>query len=545
MQTSPIFETGGARTFGGANVGSGSGDLFLALLKESAARQDADPPVFPETTRPDEPRRETDGRVEDRREVPHRAEETRRPATERHDEHRETDEVRREPATRRAEDTDQGRSRAERETSTSAAADEAHAGAGQEAGSGTETTDAAAAETAQPVEPEASPETADATNEVSGPASQTDAANPTVDAATVVPQVPAPAAPDGETATDGSGEASSESDATQALVADDPAAALSAQTAASGTATLSAMSGAAVVQASQTTGATGTPATAKHAPKTDPLLTATMVSADTRRVAGGAQGTPKADGVDPGAVRSAGAGLEARLTPAGQVLGDQTSVGSSALAAATALGQANAKALGNGSAMKPAFTLAAATSGTASAGQAEAPLPAHLGMSSLQAGSTAARALGEVPVTTSRPSGPAVPIGEVAVHIQRAAAKGEERIRIQLHPAELGQIDVRLKLGTDGVTRAMVQVERPETLDLLQRDARGLERALQDAGLKTDSNSLSFSLRDHGQGGLYEGYGLSAGYDGAAEGSGLAEASEDLEAQTRPMLSNRALDIHV
>jgi hypothetical protein len=43
----------------------------------------------------------------------------------------------------------------------------------------------------------------------------------------------------------------------------------------------------------------------------------------------------------------------------------------------------------------------------------------------------------------------------------------------------------------------MIIAERSETLDILQKDVRVLERALQDAGLKTDQNSLSFDL--HGR----------------------------------------------
>jgi hypothetical protein len=42
--------------------------------------------------------------------------------------------------------------------------------------------------------------------------------------------------------------------------------------------------------------------------------------------------------------------------------------------------------------------------------------------------------------------------------------------------------------------------DRQDTLDLLRRDAPTLERALQDAGLKTANNGLQFSLRDHGFG---------------------------------------------
>ena len=39
-------------------------------------------------------------------------------------------------------------------------------------------------------------------------------------------------------------------------------------------------------------------------------------------------------------------------------------------------------------------------------------------------------------------------------------------------------------------------VDRVETLDLLRRDAPQLERALEQAGMKTSENGLQFSLRD-------------------------------------------------
>ena len=42
-------------------------------------------------------------------------------------------------------------------------------------------------------------------------------------------------------------------------------------------------------------------------------------------------------------------------------------------------------------------------------------------------------------------------------------------------------------------------------MDLLQRDARDLERALQDAGLRADSGSLSFNLRGDGRNGAQNG----------------------------------------
>lgn len=83
---------------------------------------------------------------------------------------------------------------------------------------------------------------------------------------------------------------------------------------------------------------------------------------------------------------------------------------------------------------------------------------------------------------------------QVAVHIQRAVREGTGKISIQLSPSELGRVEVKLEIDEDKRVTAAVTVERASTLELLQRDARNLERALHDAGLKTDGGALSFSL---------------------------------------------------
>lgn len=140
---------------------------------------------------------------------------------------------------------------------------------------------------------------------------------------------------------------------------------------------------------------------------------------------------------------------------------------------------------------------------------------------------------------------PSVPVEQVAVHIQKAVGAGQSRIQIRLHPAELGQIDVKLNLGSDGTVRAVVSVEKPETFELLQRDARGLERALQDAGLKTNSESLTFNLRgeQHQRSG--------AGQEEAGAGPDLANDGGDSDtpdgAAAAPVhiMSQHVLDIRV
>jgi len=94
---------------------------------------------------------------------------------------------------------------------------------------------------------------------------------------------------------------------------------------------------------------------------------------------------------------------------------------------------------------------------------------------------------------------PAVPVSEqMLVHIRAGVKEGRSSIKIQLDPAELGRVEVRLDVNMDGRTGIVITADNKDTLDMLQRDSRGLERMLQDAGLKADSGSLSFNLRNGG-----------------------------------------------
>ncbi|RDD63643.1 flagellar hook-length control protein FliK [Ferruginivarius sediminum] len=138
---------------------------------------------------------------------------------------------------------------------------------------------------------------------------------------------------------------------------------------------------------------------------------------------------------------------------------------------------------------------------------------------------------------------------QVAVQIQRAAGQGQQRLNIRLHPAELGRIEVKLDVGDDGAVRAVLAVDKAETLDMLQRDTRGLEKALQNAGLKTDGGSLSFNLRGEqggqdqfGNGGGNHHHGTSPAGLGSEEGS-VPETVADVPPSLR--LSDDGLDIRV
>ncbi len=116
------------------------------------------------------------------------------------------------------------------------------------------------------------------------------------------------------------------------------------------------------------------------------------------------------------------------------------------------------------------------------------PQPTHL-----QAANTAAAAQQLQPQVAANPP---VPLAGVAVEIATSAKAGKTSFDIRLDPAELGRIDVRLEVDKHGNVTSHLTVEKPETLTMLRQDAPQLQRALEQAGLKTNDSGLQFSLRD-------------------------------------------------
>lgn len=95
---------------------------------------------------------------------------------------------------------------------------------------------------------------------------------------------------------------------------------------------------------------------------------------------------------------------------------------------------------------------------------------------------------------------PYVPVGEqVALNLKQAIAADNNEIRIQLKPASLGTIDVKLNVGQDGRINAVISTDRSDTLNMLKQDAGTLQQALRNAGLNADSSSLSFNLSSDAQ----------------------------------------------
>jgi flagellar hook-length control protein FliK len=90
-------------------------------------------------------------------------------------------------------------------------------------------------------------------------------------------------------------------------------------------------------------------------------------------------------------------------------------------------------------------------------------------------------------------------VAQVTIALALGAGQAP-RLTVALEPETLGRVEIRIERGTDGEA-ASVQVlaERPETLALLQRDSRDLDRALAQAGISVSSGGLQFGLATGGR----------------------------------------------
>jgi flagellar hook-length control protein FliK len=121
----------------------------------------------------------------------------------------------------------------------------------------------------------------------------------------------------------------------------------------------------------------------------------------------------------------------------------------------------------------------------------------------LAAATTAAAPIGPLSVTAA--TNAPVPLSGLALEIAVSARSGKSRFEIRLDPADLGRIDVRVDIDRNGQVTSHLTVEKPETLSMLRQDAPQLQRALDDAGLKTGNGGLQFSLRDQSSSGQNSG----------------------------------------
>lgn len=245
-----------------------------------------------------------------------------------------------------------------------------------------------------------------------------------------------------------------------------------------------------------------------NASQAAPSTTATMAAAAAAVPVGGIGAAAATAGSKVAVGATAGAGI---ATASGQSITDQGDSGSAAQDGESGTEQ------GSHDAQAPALldTLAGrSTHGAAGTDAARFLMPGQTAEAAQAAGGGAAQSLlsgqqvaSGVDLSKSYIGGqgrvPQYPptLMQVSMNLQKAVQSGADTVTVQLKPDDLGSINVRLSFEKDGRVKANITADNVKTLDMLQRNSGDLQKNLQNAGIKADSDSLSFSLQDDGQSG--------------------------------------------
>lgn len=106
---------------------------------------------------------------------------------------------------------------------------------------------------------------------------------------------------------------------------------------------------------------------------------------------------------------------------------------------------------------------------------------------------------------------------QVGMEVTRAAKEGNTEFTVRLNPVELGKVTIKMAFDKDGTSSLKILAQNPETLALLQRDQRGLERAIEAGGLKSSQSEISIELDTQ--------------HDGQSAGKAFTEAAREEMAQ--------------
>ncbi|WP_321394020.1 flagellar hook-length control protein FliK [Emcibacter sp.] len=131
---------------------------------------------------------------------------------------------------------------------------------------------------------------------------------------------------------------------------------------------------------------------------------------------------------------------------------------------------------------------------------------------------------------------------QIVAAVSRHMNAGKSTFRIQLNPAELGQVDVKMEFASDGKMMTTLTVDNERTLHLLQRDQGSLGKMLENAGFDMNQGNLNFSLRQ--QAGNDTGFGRP---DGSYSSDGdLQSEDEQVPAEILSVnVTDSGLDISV
>ncbi|MEH6728681.1 MAG: flagellar hook-length control protein FliK, partial [Hyphomicrobiales bacterium] len=138
---------------------------------------------------------------------------------------------------------------------------------------------------------------------------------------------------------------------------------------------------------------------------------------------------------------------------------------------------------------------------------------------------------------------PTVNSADIAVQMARNKADGKNQFTIRLTPESMGTITVKLNITNNTNLTAQLQVEKPETLALLQKDLAGLEKALKAQGFTTSDGDLTIALKPSSLGVRGGEAAMNSGSDqrfGQGQNMGQNMSQNQTQAQAQNTAQNQA-----
>ena len=116
------------------------------------------------------------------------------------------------------------------------------------------------------------------------------------------------------------------------------------------------------------------------------------------------------------------------------------------------------------------------------------------------------------------------------------------RFEMQLHPADLGRVDVQMRIEQDGRLNAQMAFDNPVAAADFRAHADELRRQLEQAGFQLSDNSLSFTDRNPQQQGQSSGQGFGQGF-GQSTGHAFGQdwTASPSSAATDPVAASAAI----
>lgn len=132
---------------------------------------------------------------------------------------------------------------------------------------------------------------------------------------------------------------------------------------------------------------------------------------------------------------------------------------------------------------------------------------------------------------------------EMGLEIARQVTAGGSELVIRLDPAELGRINIRMSMNEQGQLRAVVAADAPSVIEAIRNDIPELSRALEQAGVRTDSQSFRFDRGGGDAGGQWQQRYQQQQQGNARHGEAGAFAGLEDEPVYRPMALNGRINM--